>query len=317
MAIDQAIRGRQAPTCRTLAAELEVSRRTILRDIEFMQNTLGAPVQYDGQRGGYVYDQPNWTMPSIRLTEGDLFAILVAQQALEAYAGTPWAKRLQIVFERIASALPDRINISPKDIPPRLQFDSGASAIVDPDIFDVVQKAITGNQVLRIRYYVLWRAEERRYTVHPYLLRRAQGAWYLVAQTVPGGQVPLFNLSRIRQAAPTGDTFDYDASGFNPQKYFNDTFSVMHSSELHHVAVEFSGIAAQLVRERRWHASQKLKELPRDRLRLEMDVSHLDDVWPWVLSWGAGAKVIAPKELAAEVAGQAAEIVRQHRARKR
>jgi hypothetical protein len=27
------------------------------------------------------------------------------------------------------------------------------------------------------------------------------------------------------------------------------------------------------------------------RLRLEMDISHLDDVWPWVLFWGAGAKV--------------------------
>ena len=74
--------------------------------------------------------------------------------------------------------------------------------------------------------------------------------------------------------------------------------------------IEFCGWAAQLVRERQWHASQKLKDLPGGRLRFEVEVAHLDDIWPWVLSWGKEANVLRPKELADIVADHAANMAK-------
>ncbi|MEN6506225.1 MAG: HTH domain-containing protein [Planctomycetaceae bacterium] len=62
--IDQRIRDNDAPNCMQLAGELEVSRRTILRDIDFMKYDLGAPLDYDAARRGYVYGEPNWIMPT-------------------------------------------------------------------------------------------------------------------------------------------------------------------------------------------------------------------------------------------------------------
>ena len=81
--IDQKIREGTAPNCGRLAQELEVSRRTILRDIDFMKYDLAAPLEYDPGKRGYVYSEPNWVMPSVRITEGELFALLVAEKALE------------------------------------------------------------------------------------------------------------------------------------------------------------------------------------------------------------------------------------------
>ena len=310
--IDQRIRSGQVPNCRQLADELEVSRRTILRDIDFLRYDLGAPVEYDSAKGGYVYTEPNWDMPSVRISEGELFAIMVAEKALEAYAGMPWVQRLQRVFDRMVCSLPDRIEIAPRELLSRVSFDTNAASIVDPDVLETVSAAMRDNRTLRIRYTRTGHSQSREFTIDPYILRRARGAWYLVGKDHRSGPVTMFNLSRVISVESTNRTFDYENSGFNAKTYFEGTFGVYETSVRHHVVIEFSGWAAQLVRERQWHSSQRLKDLPRGRLRFEVEVSHLNDIWPWVLSWGREAKVVKPKELAETVASEAADIVKQH-----
>jgi len=305
--IDDRIRSGKAPNCRRLAEELEVSRRTVLRDIDFLRYDLGAPVEYDAARRGYVYTEPNWVMPSVRVTEGELFALMVAEKALAAYEGTPWAERLARVFDRMIASLPDRIEVDPQDLLPRVEFDPGAAAIVDPDVLATVSAAVAENRVLRIRYYALARGETRDYVIDPYVLRRARGAWYVAGHDHKTGRVPLFNLTRIRSVEATNRTFDYDESGFDPKAYFADTFGVFETQESHQVAVEFSGFAAEFVRERRWHTSQRLKDLPGGRVRFEVTVSHIWDIAPWILSWGHEAKVLRPRELVRLVADEAAK----------
>ena len=312
LVIDQQVRAGRAPNCRRLAEELEVSRRTVLRDVDFLRYDLGAPIEYDPAKGGYVYTEPNWTMPSVRITEGELLALMVAEKALDAYAGTPWANKLRQVFGRMTVALPDRVEVHPRELLPRLEFDGSAAAIVDPAVIQTIESALRGDQTLRIRYAPLGRAEGE-YVLDPYVLRQMRGAWYLAGRDHRSGQAPLFNVRRIRSASPTGETFNFHAADFDPKEYFKATFGAYQTSERYRIVVEFSDVAAQLVRERQWHASQKLKDLPGGRLRLEVEVSHLDDIWPWVLSWGGCAKVIGPKELACRVAEEAGVIARQYR----
>lgn len=311
--IDQEIRSGKTPNCRRLAEALEVNRRTILRDIDFMRYDLGAPVEYSAARRGYVYTEPNWSMPSLRITEGELFALMVAEKVLDAYAGTPWAERLQKVFDRMVAALPDRIEVEPRELLTRVTFGADAPAIVDPDILAALTAALRENRTVQMRYSPLGTDEVRQYVLDPYILRHARGAWYVAGRDHRTGHVPLFNLSRIRAVEPTAETFDFEAAGFDPAKYFGSTFGVYEAPQRHRVVIEFSGIAAQLVRERQWHASQKLKALPGDHLRFEAEVSHLDDVWPWVLSWGSMAKAIATIELVRIVADEAARTARQYR----
>lgn len=315
--IDLEIRAGRAPNCRQLADMLEVNRRTVLRDIEFLKYDLGAPVEYDPQRGGYFYTEPNWSLPSLRITEGELFALMVAEKALAAYAGTPWAARMKRAFDRMIAALPDRVEVAPEDLLPRVAFDTAAPAAVDPQVLETISQALRRNQTVRVEYLRLGDTKPRHYTLDPYVLRRARGAWYLAGRDHKSGHVPLFNLSRVRGVEPTKLKFDYAMSGFDPDEYFSRTFAVYHGMGHHRVVVEFSGIAAQLVRERQWHALQKLTDLPGGRLRFEADVSHLDDIWPWVLSWGGQARARAPKELVQVVAQEATRAAGQYARSKR
>jgi len=306
LTIDREIRSGKAPNCPALCALLEVSRRTILRDLDFLRDDLGAPVAYDAAKGGYIYTQPHWSLPNFQISEGDLLAFLVAESALKGYAGIPWADRLHRVFDRLAASLPARVQVRPEDLLQRVRLDADAPATVDPAILQMLAEAVEHNRTLQVRYCALGRTQEKEYVLDPYVLRRARGAWYLAGRVHATGQIPVLNISRVREAIPTGQEFDYVAADFDPDAYFADTFGVMHHDQPQQAIIEFTGTAALLVRERQWHASQKFTELAGGRLRMEVTVSHLWDIWPWVLSWGHEAKVIAPKQLAQIIAKESA-----------
>jgi biotin operon repressor len=76
--------GKKFPNCRKLAHELEVSEKTIQRDIEFMRYQLGLPIEYDQLHFGFVYTEPVTSFPNIQVSEGEIVALFVAQKATPA-----------------------------------------------------------------------------------------------------------------------------------------------------------------------------------------------------------------------------------------
>jgi proteasome accessory factor B len=59
------------PNAEKLAEKLEVSSRTILRDIEYLKHTYGAPIEYDHNKRGFYYTEPNFFVGSIILTDSE------------------------------------------------------------------------------------------------------------------------------------------------------------------------------------------------------------------------------------------------------
>ena len=77
-----------------MARELEVSTKTIHRDLEFMRDRLNLPLEYDGSRNGYFYHGEVSSFPTLQITEGEIFALVVAEKALQQYRGTSFEKPL-------------------------------------------------------------------------------------------------------------------------------------------------------------------------------------------------------------------------------
>ena len=64
------------------------------------------------------------------------------------------------------------------------------------------------------------------------------------------------------------------------------------------------------VRERKWHHSQRIKELGNGEIELSLELSSLVEIVPWILSWGEHARAVAPRELVQEVAEVVKELGR-------
>src|SRR6185503_5026894 len=97
--IHRAIQTGKYPNATALAGELEVSTKSIYRDIEFMRDRLELPLEFEVAQNGFHYTQEVGSFPTLQITEGELFALLVAEKALQQYRGTTFEKPLLSAFK--------------------------------------------------------------------------------------------------------------------------------------------------------------------------------------------------------------------------
>jgi proteasome accessory factor B len=80
-----------------------------------------------------------------------------------------------------------------------------------------------------------------------------------------------------------------------------DSFGIHSGDREYKVRVRFAANVADYIREKRWHPSQRLRELPDGGVELELRLSSLVEIERWVLAWGGNATVLEPPELAQAV----------------
>src|ERR1044071_3701872 len=146
--IHQTIQTGAYPNAAELAYELEVSSKSIHRDLDFMRDRLQLPLEYDSRRGGYYYTEEVSAFPTAQITEGELFALVVAEKALQQYRGTSFEKPLLSAIKKMEEALPDTISLSLSALEQTISFRTRAEPILGLEIFDALARATTRRQQL-------------------------------------------------------------------------------------------------------------------------------------------------------------------------
>ncbi len=297
------------PNATTLARELEVSTKSIQRDLEFMRDRLELPLAYDGSRFGYHYTEPVSSFPTFQITEGELVALMIAEKALEQYRGTNFEKPLVSALKKMAAQLPDTVSFNIAEWDQTISFRTSAEPILNLEIFDALAKATAARKQIRFDYRKPGQQRPESRVVDPYHLANINGEWFLFAFDHARNDIRTFVPARIGDVELTGKTFARPAR-FSLEKRLHDSFGVVSGAGEFNVVIRFDEFAAGYIREKRWHPSQKLCERKDGGVDLQMKLSSLAEVQRWVLSWGGHAKVISPKELAAAVKEAADRILR-------
>ena len=306
------------PNCRQLARELEVSPKTVQRDIDFMRDQMEFPIEYNAAERGFFYTRPVVSFPSVQISEGELVAFFVARRALEQYRGTPFAKPLRTAFEKLTAALPAQIGFAWKDFERAPAFHPGTQGegIVDLKVFDTVSDAVLREEEIEFDYYKrasrTGGAPERR-RVQGLHLRCQENQWYLDAHDLVRGKVRTFVLGRMEKVKNTRKRFARP-SDFSVGALLKGSFGVFSGLEVQTLRLWFDPAVAALVRERRWHPSQTLNEMPDGRLELTLEVGVSPEVERWLLGWGEHVEVRAPVGLRRWLAGSAMRTARRHEA---
>ncbi len=308
--IHQALQTGGFPNASTLARDIEVATKTIHRDIEFMRDRLNLPVEFDFAKNGYHYTGEVSAFPTMQITEGELFALVVAEKALQQYRGTSFERPLLSAIKKMEEALPDTISLNLADIEQTISFRTRAEPILDLKIFDALAKAVARRRQLELNYRKPGQQKTEARLVDPYHLANINGEWFLFAFDHARKDIRTFVPARIRSVQPTGETFERPQK-FSLEKRLRDSFGVYSGEGEHEVVIRFSARAADYVREKKWHESQQLRELKGGGVELKLKLSSLAEIERWVLSWGGDAKVLGPHELAEAVKKSAAAILKQ------
>ena len=294
--IHQAIQSGDFPNATKLARELEVSPKSIQRDVAFMRDRLNLPLEYNAQRFGYYYTESVSAFPTLQITAGELFALVVAEKALRQYRGTNFERPLRSAFQKMAASLPDTVSLHFADWDQTISFHTSAEPILDLAIFDRLAKATARCEQLLLTYRKPASRRSEPRLVDPYHLANINGEWYLFAFCHLRKDIRTFVPSRILAAEPTGKTFARPHH-FSLIKRLRDSFGVHSAEGQFQVTIQFDEWVADYIREKKWHPSQKLRELPGGALELQLQLSSLVEIHRWILGWAGHAAVLAPPEL--------------------
>jgi predicted DNA-binding transcriptional regulator YafY len=306
--IHQAVQAGEYPTSKTLAAEFEVSTKCVQRDIEFMRDRLRLPIDFDFQRNGFRYTEEVSSFPALQITEGELFALVIAEKALQQYRGTSFEQPLLSAVRKMQKSLPDTISISLDEVDRTISFRTRAEPILDLAIFDILAKATAAREQLEITYRKPGAAQPELRLIDPYHLANINGEWFLFAFDHLRKDIRTFVPARMKAVRKTGRSFP------KPQKFSLDqrlhgSFGVRSGEGSYEVVLRFDAKVADYIREKKWHESQQLRELKQGHLELRMRLSSLAEVERWVLNWAGHAVVVKPPELARSVAEAARRIL--------
>jgi predicted DNA-binding transcriptional regulator YafY len=292
--IDREIATRKFPNTRDLAEKYETSIASISRDIEFMRDTLNAPIEYDTFHRGYYYSEKRYRLPAAFATADDVLALGMAKSFLSLYRNTPLYETVKQFMEGIAAPLDDKDD--PAWYENRIVVPPPACAPVDPAVWDTVIAGLKDSKVVTFDYRSAWDKETFGRRVRPYQLLFDAGVWYLYGFAEERKAIRIFSLCRMKNAAVTGGTFklpkDYDycslADGSN--------FGVFAGTTAFTFKIRLYDEAALWVKERNWAKGQRFTDTE-DGTVITFVSTQYDKVLEWLLSHGCYAKPLEPQKL--------------------
>ncbi|KQZ30772.1 transcriptional regulator [Mesorhizobium sp. Root552] len=190
-------------TAQALAAECEVSLRTIYRDVDAL-SAAGIPIySVQGSSGGYrLLDGYRVRLNGLSSTETEaLFLAGLTRQAADLGMGAVVAS----ARAKLLAALPEAMR--PGAMKTRFHFDAPAW-FAEPETLDhlpAIADAVWNQHPIRMRYQSRTTDKERQ--VEPLGIVLKGGAWYLVAQV--HNEVRTFRVSRISKMMVLDDRFEY------------------------------------------------------------------------------------------------------------
>ena len=315
---EQVQRGR-FPNCRQLAEKVKVTQKTVQRDINFMRDELGLPIEYDRVRHGYYYSRPVGEFPLLEMNVEDAVALFLARKALAPLLNSPLEATLRESFRRLARSLGGKVCFNWSDIDQAFSVREIGVAKAEIVVFEKLSRAVLQSKVVSFDYRKLSAKERERRSLRPYSLIDVSGGWYLIGHDNVRDAMRTFALQRIKGLRVSETKGFVRPEDFRAEDYLGESFGVWRAADAkgkpHRIRVRLEGWAARVATERRWHPSQQVKELrgKGERMEISFELANLEEITSWVLSWGAQAEVVAPKALRTRVSGEIKKAAKLYR----
>lgn len=270
-----------------LAEQFEVSTRTIYRDVAALCESGVPVVSLPG--AGYALVE-GFYLPPLVFSDNEALALILGARLFRQQASGALASDAEQALTKLLVALPDerRQRVQALSdiigfIVPRERFN-----LDDPQLIDM-QRAIHHHHVVRIRYHSYNRDEVTERDIEPHRLYYSDGAWYIEGFCRLRQDTRAFRVSRVETLVVLEQRFEPRPPGQQLSAWAT-------------VTVRFATAVVRWVRERQHYAFQAEAATPDEQgVIMIYRVNTIDEIVPWILSWGASAEVLAPEELRKQI----------------
>src|SRR5262245_61426018 len=190
-------------TSEEIARRFEVSRRTVLRDVQALCE-IGVPiVAREGVGGGYSLPG-DYLLAPLPLTTHEAFLLLLALHTMTRLAGALFAEEQSSLVAKLRAILPQTLVTAAEGLLATVSVDVPARNHSTPFLDDLIAAAHAGHWVR-----VIYQSAERRSVQHllPQQVFAQSGLWYCRAMAHERGEERLYRVDRICALEPAGADF--------------------------------------------------------------------------------------------------------------
>jgi len=294
------IQSRSQWNAKSIAQELEVTERTVYRDLQALE-FAGVPLYYDAKVEGYRV-RADYRFPVPNLTEDEIIGQAVATAITKA-PGLGVAGSAGSTTQKLAAA-------SNEDVKQLLADTEQVVSVLGLQLADhsgqhenvkMLQHALIQRKQITGRYDSPYDSTAVDLHLNPVRLCLIKNAWYLTGIPVAADQPRTYRVARFDSLS----LLDAPATvpkNFDIREYFGNAWAVYRGSESFDVRVRFLPEAARIVTETQWHATQEVEENDDGSVVLSFQIDGLEEIRNWLLGWAGCAEVLEPQELRAKVA---------------
>ena len=286
-----------------LMDELECSRATLYRDVAFLRDALGAPLESaGGEHAAFRYEVgegERFELPGLWLTSDELAALLALNELIGRSGPGVLAGALAPFKARIETLLTDQG--SGKALPiDRIRVIPWGERKLDQQVFRIAAGSVLERRKLRFRYRARTTNANSRRTVSPQRLTHYRDNWYLDVWDHDRQALRSFAVDRIVEAHALEEAaMDVAESDLN--ELLSSSYGIFAGKPKAWATIRFSEHAARWVADEHWHSQQKGEWLSDGRYELKVPYSNSRELLMDVMKYGSDAQVIAPIPLREEM----------------
>jgi predicted DNA-binding transcriptional regulator YafY len=291
-------------TARELAATLEVSERTIYRDVDAL-SVSGVPVLTERGAVGGISLSEGYRRAIMHFGEEEIRALFSSGSAVLADLGL--SANLERALEKLRGGLSDVQRRAAEKARGRIHVDQRRWNQSDPPVekLALLRRAVWDDRRVEITYEDRLRTVTTR-PVDPYGLVSKAGVWYVIAQTAEGFRS--FRVDRIRSARELDERFDR-APDFDLDAHWREATAQMRAQQQRFpVTLRVSPEAMEMVCS--YWPTERVDE--HDESLLRVIFSSEDAAVFHLMGWSDGTEIVEPQSLCAAIVARAQAILEKY-----
>lgn len=306
-----------------LAARLEVSKRTIYRDIDTLA-AVGVPVYAEaGREGGYrLLD--GYFLPPVALTTGEATSLLIGLVLLDRLRTKPFANELASARQKLLATLPERLQKTLSHAWDFVGFEAIPNDIFHPErtlpaadeqpsdnsiqtqVITLFLQALFQEKLVELTYRSPYGPDQKTYTLLPRGILWDRDHWYLVGSRQDRTDSPrMWRADRVLEIAESTD--DSPASDFKVEtllgrRWLDDAMTLWISQSP--VVLHLTAVQANRISQDWYYSHARFERLESGRFAMTFGESNPAFVFELLRWLGPGAELISPAKWRADFAAE-------------
>lgn len=293
--LENAIQKNRYMSVDQLCDYLEVSRRTVLRDIQALMNDYNAPIEYDRFNKGYHYTDETFHVQNVLVSEGELVAITSILPLLERYNNTPLKDTITNVYDTLSSMLPDQVQVQ-TSLLNDVQFIADPIPVIEEEVFSSIFRAIRVHETISFDYRSIKATEYSPHSLDPYKIYCQKGDWYVVGYCHKHKKFSTYTLARMKNVSAT-QKFSPDPD-YEKKVHIDPAFGIWNNDNPpEKIELLFDKSINTYILERTWHKNQECYQNEDGSVYLSFTSNQDQETLYWIMRFGSKVKVLNPPSL--------------------